>query len=72
VNKNLNSICSSYEAIKSLQKIWNKPLNSYGLVLRSLYELFEASKSGSFLAVNGGTESSQISSERFNLCSEDE
>jgi len=28
----------------SLQKIWTKPLNSYGLVLRPLYELFEASK----------------------------
>jgi len=34
----------SYKAILSLQKIWTKPLNSYGLVLRSLYELFEASK----------------------------
>jgi len=30
--------------IESLQKIWTKPLNSYGLVLQSLYELFEASK----------------------------
>jgi len=44
VNKSLNSICSSYKVIVSLQKIWTKPLNSYGLVLRSLYELFEASK----------------------------
>jgi len=27
-----------------LRKIWTKPFNSYGLVLGSLYELFEASK----------------------------
>jgi len=27
-----------------LTKIWNKPLNSYGLVLQSLYEHFEVSK----------------------------
>jgi len=41
VNKSLNSSCSSYKVIESLQKIWTKPLN--GLVLRSLYE-FEALK----------------------------
>jgi len=38
VNKRLNSISSSYKAIL---KIWTKPLNSYGLFLESLYELFE-------------------------------
>jgi len=32
VNKRLNSI------------VWTKPLNLYGLVLNSLYELFEASQ----------------------------
>jgi len=37
VNKSLNSICSSYKVIVSLQKIGHKPLNSYGLVLGSLY-----------------------------------
>jgi len=30
--------------IVSLQRIWSKPLNSYGLVLQSLYEPLEASK----------------------------
>jgi len=44
VNKSLNSICSSYKAIKSLQKIWTKLLNSYWSVLWPLYELFEVSK----------------------------
>jgi len=43
-NKSLNSISSSYKMIESLQKIWTKPLNPYGLVLWSLDELFEASK----------------------------
>jgi len=38
VNKRLNSISSLYKAIL---KIWTKPLNSYGLFLESLYELFE-------------------------------
>jgi len=28
VYNSLNSICSSYKAIESLQKIWTKPLNS--------------------------------------------
>jgi len=28
----------------SLQKIWTKPLNAYGLVLQYRYALFEASK----------------------------
>jgi len=37
----LPHISSSYKVIVSLQKIWSKPLNSYGLVLRSLYELYE-------------------------------
>jgi len=41
VNKSLNSICPSYKVIASLQKIRTKPLDSYGLVLRSLYEIFE-------------------------------
>jgi len=31
VNKSLNSVCSSYKPIISLQKMWNKPFNSYGL-----------------------------------------
>jgi len=44
VNKSLNSICSSNKTIVSLQNIWTKPLNSYGLDLRTLYELFEALK----------------------------
>jgi len=44
VNKSLHLVCSLYKAIESLQKIWNKPVNSYGLVKQSLYELFEASK----------------------------
>jgi len=35
VKKGLNSICSSYKVIESLQKIWTKSLNSYGLVLQS-------------------------------------
>jgi len=39
VNKRLNSICSSYKVI-----VWTKPLNLYGLVFNSLYELFEASQ----------------------------
>jgi len=30
-----------------------KPLNSYGLVFRSLYELFETSRRGSCIAVYG-------------------
>jgi len=33
--------CSSYKAIKFLQKIWTKLLNSCGFILRSLYKLFE-------------------------------
>jgi len=44
VNKSLNSICSPYKAIVSLQKNLTKPLNSCGLVLQSLSEFFEASK----------------------------
>ncbi len=44
VKKSLNYIFSSYKAIKSLHTSWDKPLNSYGLILQSLYELFEASK----------------------------
>jgi len=39
VNKSL-----SYKMTMSLQKMWTKPLNSYGLILQPLYELFEASK----------------------------
>jgi len=31
VNKIINWSCSSHKAIKSLQKIWTKLLNSYGL-----------------------------------------
>ncbi len=42
--KSLNYIFSSYKAIKSLHTSWDKPLNSYGLILQSLSELFEASK----------------------------
>jgi len=42
VNKSLNSICSSYKAIVSLQRIWTKRLNSYGIVLQSIYELIKA------------------------------
>jgi len=35
----------------SLEKILTQLLNSYGLVLRSLYELFEAPNVGSCVAV---------------------
>jgi len=42
VNYFFNEIFSSYKAIESLQKIWTKLFDSYGLVLQSLYELFEA------------------------------
>jgi len=40
-NAPLNEICSSYKAILSLYKTWTK-LNSYGLVLRHLYDLFQS------------------------------
>jgi len=49
---------SSCNAIESLQKIWTKPLNSYG----SLKELLKH-QSGSCVAVNGGSEITQISLE---------
>ncbi len=41
VNKKLNVICSSYIAIAFLEKALIKPLNSYLLVSRQLYESFK-------------------------------
>ncbi len=33
VDNSLNSICSSYKVIVSLQKMWTKPLYSYAFIL---------------------------------------
>ncbi len=44
VNKILHLIWSSYKAIVSLRKTCIKLLSLYGLLLRSLYEIFEALK----------------------------
>jgi len=61
---NSTSLIQSVYHIKwSIQKFWTKPLNSFGIVLRSLYELIW-SQNYSCVAVNRGTESSQISSKR--------
>jgi len=44
VNKSLNSICSSYKVIESLQNIWTKPLNSFGNINNKTIRLLEETK----------------------------
>lgn len=42
-NKSPDEICSSYKAIMTLKKTWNKLCNSYWLLLHCLFELFKTS-----------------------------
>jgi len=51
---NLHSICSSYKVIVSLQKIWTKMLDSYGIVVQIVHELYETTN-GSFIKISGNT-----------------
>ncbi len=67
VNQSRNEICSSYNTILPLQKTF-KLFHSYGLLLRCLYKLFEASNF--WVTFSGGTEISQVSL-KIHLCFED-
>ncbi len=66
VNKSLNSACLSYKVIFSLQNIWNKLLNRYRLVLRSLYERFSCVESVD------EQKSLRFHKKYLHLCSDDE